>query len=195
MYREANGWQSTFYVPHDIPGLIRLFGSKRRFASKLDSLFSLPWNPRYIARNISCFIGQYCQGNQPDHNFPFLYYFIGEQQKTQKILDTIMTNLYGIGKKELALPGMDDAGEMSCWYVFNAMGFYPFSPAETYYFVSVPVFDEVRLDLPGDPPFYIKKSGSGSTIESVVLNGQKLKNLRISHAQIVRGGHLSMRVQ
>src|SRR5699024_589342 len=74
MYREANAWQSTFFAPHDINGLIELFGSKSVFETKLDSLYSKPWNSDYIARNICCFIGQYSQGNQPDHNYPYLYY-------------------------------------------------------------------------------------------------------------------------
>lgn len=190
MYREANAWQSTFYVPQDIPGLMDLFGSKKRFENKLDSLFSVPWNPKYIARNISCFIGQYCQGNQPGHNFPYLYYFTGEQQKTQKILNNIMTNLYGIGKKGLGLPGMDDAGEMSSWYVFNAMGFYPFSPADTYYLVTVPVFNEIRLKLNGHPPLYIKRQGNSTKIESITFNGKKLSGYRIYHRQVAQGGSL-----
>jgi len=190
IYREANAWQSTFYVPHDIPGLIRLYGSKKRFEAKVDSLFSIPWNPHYIARNISGFIGQYCQGDQPDHNFPFLYYFIGKQPKTQKILNEIMHRFYGAGKNGLALAGMDDAGEMSSWYVFNAMGFYPFSPADTYYFVTVPKFKKVRLKLKNHPAFYINRKGTGNKINSLVLNGKTLDNLRIMHKQITNGGHL-----
>lgn len=195
MYREANAWQSTFYVPHDVQGLIGLYGSESRFEAKLDSLFSIPWNPQYIARNISSFIGQYCQGNQPDHNFPFLYYFVGKQEKTQKVLNNIMDNLYGIGEKGLALPGMDDAGEMSAWYVFSAMGFYPFSPADTWYLVSVPKFDEVRLQLNDQSPFYIKKAGDGLKIKAITLNGKKLNDLRIDHQQIVQGGRLTVKVK
>jgi predicted alpha-1,2-mannosidase len=190
MYREANAWQSTFYVPQDIPGLIKLFGSKQQFEAKLDALFSIPWNPNYIARNLSVFIGQYCQGNQPDHNFPFLYYFVGEQPKTQKILNHIMTKFYGIGKKGLALPGMDDAGEMSSWYVFNAMGFYPFSPADTYYLVTVPEFDQVKLTLKNHPAFYITRKGRGDKIKALSLNGKKLNKLRITHSEIARSGRL-----
>lgn len=195
MYREANAWQSTFYVPHDISGLIKLFGSKKRFEAKLDSLFSIPWNPHYIARNISGFIGQYCQGNQPDHNFPYLYYFIGKQEKTQKILNKIMIRFYGIGKKGLALVGMDDAGEMSSWYVFNAMGFYPFSPADTYYLVSVPIFDKIRLKLKNYPPFIVDKKGKGNKIVSLTLNSKMLNNLRIVHKQLTNGGYLIINVE
>lgn len=195
MYREANAWQSSFYAPQDIPGLIRLFGSQSRFESRLDSLFSIPWNPHDIARNISSFIGQYCQGNQPDHNFPYLYYFIGKQEKTQRILNRIMDHLYGQGEKGLALPGMDDAGEMSAWFVFSAMGFYPFSPADTYYLVSVPRFREIRLQLPGHRPFDIKREGNGLKIYSLSLNGTKPQGLRIEHDQITGGGSLVVRTE
>src|SRR3546814_20433549 len=75
MYREANAWQVSFYVPHDMPGLVELYGGKQNFEEKLDSLFTIPWNPRYIARNVSSFVGQYCHGNQPGHEAPFAYYF------------------------------------------------------------------------------------------------------------------------
>ena len=129
MYREANAWQSTFFAPHDPQGLIELFSSKQAFENKLDSLFSIPWSG-HEADNISGFIGQYCQGNQPDHSFPYMYYFINKQEKSQVILDSIMNHFYDMGKDKLAYAGMDDAGEMSSWYVFNAIGLYPFSPAD-----------------------------------------------------------------
>ncbi len=125
MYREANAWQSSFFAPHDVKGLIGLYKSKDAFETKLDSLFTIPWKG-IEAYNISGFIGQYCQGNQPDHSYPFLYYFVGKQEKSQVILDSIMNHFYDLGKDKLAYAGMDDAGEMSSWYVFNAMGFYPF---------------------------------------------------------------------
>ena len=196
MYREANAWQSTFYVPQDIPGLIRLFGSKERFTAKVDSLFAVPWNPQHIARNVSSFIGQYCQGNQPDHNFPYLYYFVGQQPKTQQVLNKIMQDFYGIGTTGLALPGMDDAGEMSAWYVFNAMGLYPFSPADPYYFVSVPLFSAVDLQLEGHRPFHIVRKGSGLHIQSLRLNGKRLDGLRLEHAQMAaRPGKLVIAVE
>ena len=140
MYREANAWESSFFAPHDTDGLIGLYKSKADFEQHLDSLFTIPWNPNYIAENINTFIGQYCQGNQPDHSFPFLYYFVGKPEKSQAILNTIMSRFYGMGKQGLALSGMDDAGEMSSWYVFAAIGLYPYSPADPRYIVSVPLF-------------------------------------------------------
>lgn len=118
MYREANAWQVSFFAPHDMPGLVELYGGKDAFEAKLDTFFTLPWNPKYIARNISGFLGQYCQGNQPDHEAPFSYYFVGKPEKSQAVLDTLLSNYYGLGESGNGLSGMDDAGEMSAWYVF-----------------------------------------------------------------------------
>jgi predicted alpha-1,2-mannosidase len=150
MYREANAWQVSFFAPHDMPGLISLYGGPKKFEAKLDSLFTLPWNPNYIARNVETMIGQYCQGNQPDHESPFAYTFIGKPEKSQKIIDYILNNLYGIGKEGLELSGMDDAGEMSSWYVFSALGLYPFSATDPKYIVTAPLFDEVKWRTSND---------------------------------------------
>jgi putative alpha-1,2-mannosidase len=99
MYREANAWQSTFFAPHDVDGLIGLYESPDAFERQLDLLFSIPWNRKHIARNVSSFIGQYCHGNQPDHNFPYLYYFVNKQEKSQKILDQIMHRFTAWGRR------------------------------------------------------------------------------------------------
>lgn len=184
MYREANAWQSTFFAPQDVDGLISLYGSKARFESKLDSLFSIPWNPHYIARNVCCFIGQYAQGNQPDHNYPYLYYFVGKQARTQQILNRIMSRFYGAGRHGLALSGMDDAGEMSAWYVFNAMGFYPFSPADGDYLVSVPLFDKVQVRV-NDHTFNILKEGNKNEIDRFSLDGKTVNDgFKLTYKQL-----------
>ena len=143
MYREANAWQSSFFAPHDVQGLIGLYKSKEDFENKLDQFFTIPWNG-VEADNLTGFIGQYCQGNQPDHSVPFMYYFVGKQEKSQALLNKIMDRFYDMGKDKLAYAGMDDAGEMSSWYVFNAIGIYPFSPADEDYIISVPLFDKVQ---------------------------------------------------
>jgi len=179
MYREANAWQSTFFAPHDVKGLIGLYGNEENFEAKLDSLFTIPWNSSYIARNVSGFMGQYCHGNQPDHNFPYLYYFIGKQEKSQQILDSIMDIYYGIGDEGLALSGMDDAGEMSSWYVYNAMGIYPFSPADASYLVTVPLFDEITFNTSGGTEFRILKQNNGKKINHLTLDGQEVQDLQI----------------
>ena len=190
MYREANAWQSSFFVPQKPQGLIHLYPSKKAFEEKLDSLFTIPWNRKYIARNVSSFIGQYCHGNQPDHNYPYLYYFIGKQPKSQAVIDSIMNHFYGMGKDGLALCGMDDAGEMSSWYVFNAIGLYPYSPADPNYIVTVPVFDKVKIRLDDQTIFTIERKGVGKRIRSITYDQQPLDTWFISHKKLKEGGKL-----
>jgi predicted alpha-1,2-mannosidase len=195
MYREANAWQSTFFAPHDPQGLVKLYPNKAAFEQKLDSLFTIPWKG-YEAENISGFIGQYCQGNQPDHSTPFMYYFVGKQEKSQVILDSIMNHFYDMGKDKLAYAGMDDAGEMSSWYVFNAMGFYTFSPADPQYIVSVPLFDKVNFKF-GETgkSFTIIKKNSGKKITSIIYGGKKLDGYFITDAALKEGKQLVITTQ
>ncbi|RWY53824.1 GH92 family glycosyl hydrolase [Mucilaginibacter gilvus] len=192
MYREANAWQVSFFAPHDMPGLIQLYGGPKGFESKLDSLFTLPWNPNYIARNVETMIGQYCQGNQPDHEAPFAYIFINKPAKSQKILDHIMNDLYGIGKEGLELSGMDDAGEMSSWYVFSALGLYPFSATDPKYIVTAPLFDEVKWRTSNGKLLTITKPGKGRAITSVKVNGAKMNGYFVSHDLFKQGGKISI---
>ncbi len=189
MYREANAWQSTFFAPHDPMGLVGLYPSKAAFERKLDSLFTVPWKG-YQAENISGFIGQYCQGNQPDHSSPFMYYFVNKQEKSQVILDSIMNHFYDMGKYKLAYAGMDDAGEMSSWYVFNAMGFYTFSPADPKYIISVPLFDKVSIKQANGKTFTIIKKNSGKKITNISYGGQKIDGYFISDQELKMGKQL-----
>ncbi|WP_223833663.1 GH92 family glycosyl hydrolase [Pedobacter riviphilus] len=174
MYREANAWQVSFYVPHDMKGLIELYGGAKGFESKLDSLFTLPWNPKYIARNVETMIGQYCQGNQPDHEAPFSYTFIGKPEKSQKIIDKILNELYGIGSDGLALSGMDDAGEMSAWYVFSSLGLYPFSATDPEYLITAPLFDEIKWKTSTGKLLTITKPGRGEPLATLKLMGKQI---------------------
>lgn len=186
MYREANAWQSSFFAPHDPHGLIGLYPSKEAFEKKLDELFSIPWGG-VEAYNFSVFIGQYCHGNQPDHGFPYMYYFVDRQDKAQAILNKIMDEFYDMGKEKLAYAGMDDAGEMSSWYVFNAMGFYPFSPADPEYIVSVPLFDKVVIEMGDKVNWTIVRDKPGSRIAKITYNGKTLDGYFISHQDLMKG--------
>ncbi len=188
LYREANAWQSSFFAPHDTEGLIRLYPSKAAFEQQLDKLFSIPWNPKHIAMNINSFIGQYCHGNQPDHGFPWLYYWVGKQEKSQAILNEIMHRFYGMDDG-LTLCGMDDAGEMSSWYVFAAMGIYPYSPADPDYIVSVPIFDEVKMQV-GRETLTIAKKGSGTKITEITYDNRKVDGYFITHGELLKGKRL-----
>jgi len=197
MYREANGWQSTFFVPHDVQGLIGIMGGKERFVSKLDSLFIVPWDPNHIARNVCCFIGQYTHGNQPDHQAPYMYNYAGVPWKTQYIVRKIMDVMYNVGENKLALPGMDDAGEMSSWYVFSAMGFYPVAPSTKNYVIGSPVFKKVTIHLPeylyGGTDFTIiaeNASQENIYIKSYELNGMESQQTWFSHDDLASGATL-----
>ncbi|MDR3093368.1 MAG: GH92 family glycosyl hydrolase [Bacteroidales bacterium] len=183
MYREANGWQSSFFAPHNVDGLIALFPDKEYFEKKLDSLFTIPWRD-CEADNMSVFIGQYCHGNQPDHGYPHLYYFVGKQEKAQDILNHIMANFYNMGKDGLAYAGMDDAGEMSAWYVFHAIGLYTLSPADPEYIVTVPLFDKVTLWTGNDKYFTISRKNSGNKITGITCNGKKLDGYFLAHDEL-----------
>lgn len=185
MYREANAWQSSFFAPHDVDGLVGLHPSRAAFEKKLDELFSTPFSGDE-AYNMSVFLGQYCHGNQPDHNFPFLYTFIDKQEKSQAILNHIMEHFYDMGKDRLAYAGMDDAGEMSAWYVFTAMGIYPFSPADPEYVISVPLFDSVEIQLKSGTTT-IHKVNQGVKVTSVTCGDREITGHTVSHGDLTKG--------
>ena len=191
MYREANAWQSLFFAPHDPEGMIALYPGEKAVEQKLDSLFTEPWR-NYEAHNITGFIGNYCHGNQPDHSVPYTYYFIGKQEKAQCVLDSIMNHYYDMGKEKLAYSGMDDAGEMSAWYVFNAIGLYTYSPADPEYIVTVPLFDQVKFTLGDNNQFAIVKNGNGRKITDISYDGQKIKGWFISHDLLKQGKQLTI---
>ena len=189
MYREANAWQSLFFAPHDPEGMIALYPSKEVVDQKLDSLFTEPWRS-YEAHNMTGFIGNYCHGNQPDHSIPYTYYFIGKQEKAQCVLDSIMERFYDMGAEKLAYSGMDDAGEMSAWYVFNAIGLYTYSPADPEYIISVPLFDEVKFSLGKGKEFIIRKEGNGKKIRQIKYDNKPIEGWFIQHDQLAQGKEL-----
>ena len=189
MYREANAWQSLFFAPHDIEGMINLYPSHEAIDQKLDSLFTEPWRG-YEVHNLTGFIGNYCHGNQPAHSIPYTYYFIDKQEKAQCVLDSIMDRFYDMGAEGLAYAGMDDAGEMSSWYVFNAIGLYTYSPADIEYIVSVPLFDEVKFRLGNGTEFTIKKEGEGKKIEEIKYGNEIIDSWFINHNQLLLGNEL-----
>ena len=191
MYREANAWQVSFFAPHDMPGLVALYGGAQPFEAKLDSLFTVPWNPSYIARNVSGFIGQYCHGNQPDHETPFSYYFVGKPEKSQRRLDEILARFYGMGPSGYGYAGMDDAGEMSAWYVFSAAGLYPLSAADARYLVTVPVFDKVRWQT-GSKTLTVAHAGPGRHLRSVQVNGASQPGYFVPYELFRSGGELQV---
>lgn len=189
MYREANAWNSLFFAPHDPEGMIALYPSAKAVDQKLDSLFTEPWRG-YEAHNMTGFIGNYCHGNQPSHSIPYTYYFIGKQEKSQCVLDSIMDRFYDMGAEKLAYAGMDDAGEMSAWYVFNAIGLYTYSPADPEYIVTVPIFDKVEFTLGDNTTFTILKEGNGKKIKQIRYDGDVISGWFVTHDQLKKGQEL-----
>lgn len=191
-YCEGNGWQYTWLVPHDVEGLISLFGSKEAFVSKLDSLFLVNEDLGDAASpDISGLIGQYAHGNEPGHHTVYLYSFVGQQWKTAEKVDYILSHMYS--DLPDGLQGNEDCGQISSWYVFSALGFYPVNPSDGMYVFGRPIFDKVVLKLPENKVFEIRannNSAENKYIQSIELNGQPYNKLYISHADIMAGGTL-----
>lgn len=193
MYKESNAWQTTWFVPHDVNGLIAFMGGREAFVKRLDEFFTLPYKPRAIARDITGLIGQYCHGNEPDHHVPYLYNWAGAPWKTQELVRNILSSMYGSDKAGLGLAGMDDRGENSSWYVMSAMGFYPVDPARTEYILGSPLFDEITLRMGNGKKFRIiakNNSGQNVYIQSASLNGEPLHRPWFSHSSLANGGEL-----
>ena len=190
-YTEGNAWQYSWYVPHDIEGLIELMGGKRKFVDRLDRFFTLTEQSGRKNDNASGFIGQYVHGNEPSHHVAYLYGYAGEPRKTQYYVHKICTELYNTSSSGYA--GNDDCGEMSAWLVFSAMGFYPVNPASGEYALGTPMMDKVTVHLAGGRTFTVnahRKDSMSFYVKSVRLDGRKYDRNTISHKAITNGGTL-----
>ena len=190
---EGNGWQYTFFAPQDPEGLIDLFHGDKAFTAKLDSLFLTNASlGEHAVPDIAGLIGMYAHGNEPSHHIAYLYAFAGEQWKTAEKVRYIMKHLYTDRTDGLA--GNEDCGQMSAWYIFSAMGFYPVNPANGIYVFGSPAIDRVTLNLPGHKKFVVRADGNSEEniyIQAVELNGRKYTKAYISHTDIVKGGTLT----
>ena len=188
-FTEGNGWQYFWYVPHNIQALMELTGGTKAFEQKLDTFFTSTYKSEQMNHNASGFVGQYAHGNEPSHHIAYLYNFAGQPWKTQKYVSHILNTLYNNTSSGYA--GNDDCGQMSAWYVFSAMGFYPVNPADGRYIIGSPLLDECTLKLAGNKEFRIRtirKSPEDIYIQSVTLNGKKHKDFFITHQDIMNGG-------
>ena len=189
-YTEANAWQYSFFVPQDILGLAELHGGREGFLKKLNALFSE--DETLTGRNqldISGMIGQYAQGNEPSHHVAYLFNYAGAPWRTQEIVRRIVDSLYS--PEPDGLCGNDDCGQMSAWYVFSAMGFYPVTPGLPYYSVASPIFDRVTLRLENGKQFTIRatpNSRENRFIQSARLNGISTNKTYLNHDDIMKGG-------
>ncbi len=196
-YCEGNGWQWTWFVPHDVEGLVNLMGGKEAFIVRLDSLFSASSElvGENVSPDISGMIGQYAHGNEPSHQTVHLYNQVGQPWKTQELVDSILYTLYFNDPNGLS--GNEDCGQMSAWYVLNAMGFYSHCPGKPAYSIGRPIFDEVCIKQKNGKDFIVKvydNSRKNKYVKSIKLNGKNLDQPFFSHADLVAGGTLEIQM-
>jgi predicted alpha-1,2-mannosidase len=192
-FTEGNGWQYTWLVPHDVDGLISLFGSRELFLERLDSLFNVAEAVKgeNSSPDISGLIGQYAHGNEPSHHISYLFSMAGAPEKTERVVRRIMSEMYTSEKDGIC--GNEDCGQMSAWYVFSAMGFYPLNPADGRFILGSPALDEISLSLPGEKVFTViaeNNSPQNVNVSEVFLNGQRLDRNYITYNEIMQGGEL-----
>lgn len=197
-YTEANAWQYSWYVPQDVAGLITAMGGDQAFTHKLDELFDAKVDPSIFknVEDITGLIGWYAHGNEPSHHIAYLYDYAGAPWKTQQRLKQIMDNEYGPGPAGLI--GNDDLGQMSAWYIFTALGFYPVTPASDEYAIGRPFVPRAAIHLPHGRTFTITAAPFDNAhpyVGAVTLNGKPLDRVYLKHADILAGGELHFTMQ
>ena len=194
-YTEANAWQYTLFVPHDVQGVINLSGGRPNFEARLDSLFTTSSDIKSSVPDITGLIGQYAHGNEPGHHSVYLYDYAGVPWKTQFMARKVMDELYTSGPAGLC--GNEDMGQMSAWYVLSAMGFYPVAPGQNVYSIGSPLFSKVTIYLDktfGNAASFIIETRNNykqnKYIQSATLNGKPLNKPWFDHSEIKNGGTL-----
>ena len=194
-YCEGTAWQWTWFVPHDVDGLVKLMGGRDAFIGKLDSLFiaDSSMEGESVSVDISGLIGQYAHGNEPSHHIAHLYNYVGQPYKTQALVDSVLHTLYFNDPNGLS--GNEDCGQMSAWYVLNSMGFYQVCPGKPVYSIGRPLFKEATVHLKDGKDFKIVARNNSRTnkyIQKIVLNGKELDAPFFNHQDIVDGGVLEL---
>lgn len=190
-YCEGNAWQYTWLVPHDVKGLVRLFGGRKPFLHKLDSLFTVTGNlGEQASVDITGLIGQYAHGNEPSHHILYLYTMLGEPNKTADKVHQVLTTLYS--DQPDGLSGNEDVGQMSAWYILSSLGFYQVAPAGGRYYFGTPLFPRAEIKVKGGTFKIIAHNVSDQNryIKAIRLNGKRYKKWYIDYKDIVAGGTL-----
>ncbi|AOW18920.1 glycosyl hydrolase family 92 [Polaribacter vadi] len=191
-YTEANSWQYSFYVPQDIAGFTKLLGGKQQLENQLDELFAA--NDKTSGSHqvdITGLIGQYAHGNEPSHHMAYLYDFVNKPAKTQEKIRQILTELYT--NTPDGISGNEDCGQMSAWYIFSSLGFYPVTPGSNQYIIGSPLFQKASINLENGKSFTIEaknQSAENKYIKSVKLNGDNYEYSYLNHTAIMNGGNL-----
>lgn len=192
---EGNAWNYGLYVPQDIPKMVELMGGKKHMTEHLDSLFTMEIDDRYIEKNEDItrdgIIGNYVHGNEPSHHIPYLYNWTGHPEKTQKTVRMIMDKMY---LPEInGLCGNDDAGQMSAWYIFSALGFYPVTPGSEIYAIGSPLVVDALIQLPENRTLHITTKNQDPKnvyVKEIRWNGNPLSSPFINHFDLMAGGEL-----
>lgn len=191
-YTEGNAWQYTWLVPHDVPGLIKLFGGKRPFVTKLDSLFTISGDlGENASPDISGLIGQYAHGNEPSHHILYMYNYVGQHDKTAEKVREVLKTMYHNDFDGLS--GNEDVGQMSAWYILSSLGIYQVEPAGGRYMFGSPLFDKAVVNVGKGKTFTIiahNNSAKNVYVQQIKLNGRPYKKLYIDYKDIVSGGTL-----
>ena len=192
-YCEGTAWQWTWFVPHDVEGLVGLMGGEDAFVGKLDSLFtaSSQMEGEVVSADITGLIGQYAQGNEPSHHVIHMYNYVNRPWQTQELLDCVFKEQYRNDPDGLS--GNEDCGQMSAWYILNSMGFYQVCPGKPVYSIGRPIFDKVVINLPENKTFTItalNNSKENKYIQAVKLNGKDLVTPFFEHKDMINGGTL-----
>ena len=196
-YCEGTAWQWTWFVPHDVDGLVNLMGGEDAFVQKLDSLFTVDSSleGEMISSDISGLIGQYAHGNEPSHHVIHLYNYVNRPWRTQELVDSVYQSQYANSTDGLS--GNEDCGQMSAWYILNSMGFYQVCPGKPIYSIGRPAFDKAVINLPEEKTFSIvvkNNEKKNKYIESVTLNGQPLNTPFFHHQDIANGGTMEIKM-
>jgi len=193
-YAEGNSWQYLWLVPQDVPGLMSLLGGEKAFITKLDTFFSLKAAPsEEVLVDLTGIIGQYAHGNEPSHHIAYLYAYAGQQWKTAEKVRYIMKEFYH--DQPNGIIGNEDCGQMSAWYIFSSLGFYPVFPASQEYAMGSPLFDKATINLPEGKKFTVEavnNSPENIYIQQIELNGKVQLKSTINHHDIVKGGILKI---
>ena len=193
-YTEGNAWQYTFLVPHDVKGLIKLFGSDKAFMSKLDSLFFVEgWAGDNASPDMSGMTGQYAHGNEPSHHVIYMYNYAGRPDKAAPMLRKMLNEMY-LDQPD-GLSGNEDVGQMSAWYIISSVGLYQVDPVGGRFVIGSPLFDKATVNVGGGKTFtVVAKNNSDKNIyvQSARLNGKTLKNSYVDFNDIRRGGTLEL---
>ncbi|WP_102407334.1 GH92 family glycosyl hydrolase [Parabacteroides bouchesdurhonensis] len=189
-YTEATAWQYRFFTPHDVNGLVQLFGGREQFIANLDSLFTVSSEVEGELSDVTGLIGQYAHGNEPSHHMVYLYSYVGEPWKTQEWTRRLLDEMYQPTPEGII--GNEDCGQMSAWYILSSLGFYSVCPGSNQFVLTSPLFSKATIKLGNGKELIITANNPlrNKYITRVTLNGEEIKTCFITYDQLMQGGTL-----